>query len=376
MENKPTLRLSGVAVLGLVIVLCALAYFLANHFVNMRANRLEVISVSARSDQNVQTVGDGLMYYDGAMLHALDGRGRQVWTHNAGSYADFHVSEAGVATWSGAMLSLLSLNNGTAQFSGQVGSTVISARMGRYYSAVQIMPRQENSGQTEADLTEHNSTMLILDPGGRQVDRIPLPSQTVIDFGFFYDGRLFWVMSLDTEGTVPVCTITTYKPSQMLTGVIDDPTQLVYKVMFQQSKIRTVGLTYIKDWKYTGEEIEENRLLIYGWSLIDMDEKQANPLMVFVPTNQSDGTLGVSDLRTIQGQEDRSIRLPGAASQVFARGNTVYAFSNDRVMVWDQRQTEPTTFALPVYIERVIALTDNHTAIVAAGNAVYMIPLK
>lgn len=379
MENKPTRRLSWIAVLGLVFVLCLLAYFLANQFVNMSTNRLkDAIAIAARSDQNIKALGDGLIFYDGGTLHALDGRGRQIWSYGAGSYANFSVSDAGVATWSGTMLSLLPADSGIALFSGQVESDVLEARMSRSYAAVQVMPKPDLTGQNQGELTEHNSTMLILDLGGRQVDRIELKRQTVLDFGFFSNGRLFWVMSLDTEGTVPICTITTYRPGQVLTGELSDTSQVIYRVLFQQQKVRTVGDTYIKDFDYQNREIAANQILVYGWYLIDVDDTDPNnPLMLFVPTNQSDGGVGVNDIRIIRGQEDQRVRLPGTATQVFASGNAVYAFTvnSDRVTVWQVGASEPTTYQLPLFIDGVLALTKNHSAIVTAGSGVYMIPL-
>ena len=49
---------------------------------------------------------------------------------------------------------------------------------------------------------------------GRVQDEITFESQVVVDYGFFSDGSLFWVMAMDTSGTVPTCTVTTYRRSR------------------------------------------------------------------------------------------------------------------------------------------------------------------
>ncbi|MDL2207055.1 hypothetical protein LJC33_09150, partial [Eubacteriales bacterium OttesenSCG-928-N13] len=368
--NKPTRRPPWIAVLVVIVLLCGIAYLLATQLAGWRSDQLrEVISIPARSGQAIEPLRDGVIYYDGANLHAMDARGRQIWSYAMGGSASFRVSDGGVATWSGTMLSLLSADDGSSSFSGHLESTVVSARYGSNYIAVQIA--DESKGSPD----EHNSTMLLLDSGGRQVDRIALTNQTVLDFGFFHGGTLFWVMSLDTEGTTPVCSVSTYRPGKMRAGTVTDTSQVLYEVLFQSSNIRVVGLTYIKDFLYTNSEVTENRMLVYGWYMLDVDENQQNPFMVFVPTSQADGTSGISDIRTIQGQVDTTIRLPAAAKQVFASGNTVYAFANDRVMVCASGSSEPATYALPIYIDQVLSLTDNHTAIVSSGGDVYLIPL-
>lgn len=378
MEKTKTIRLSWIAVLLVVVLLCVGAYFIATQIVNARMPRLrDVITLPASSNQAIQPLGDGAIYFDGGSLHALDGRGRQIWGYPAGSSARFSVSDGGVATWSGTMLSLLDPSTGAALYSGNVENNVISARLGKTYAAVQLEKEPEAGAYVIDPGKEHNSVMLILDTGGRQVDKIELTNQTVLDFGFFSNGQLFWVMSLNTEGTVPICTISSYKPRKMLTGTVTDTEQFLYDVIFQSTKIRAVGLMYIKDFDYTGKEITANRILVYGWYLIDVDEHQQNPLMVFVPTAQADSGAGITELRTIQGQSDVSIRLPSAARQVFARGDAIYAFANDRVMVCRVGELEPVSYGLPgqMRIDNVIALTDNHSAIVTSGSAVYLIPL-
>ena len=371
MENKPTRRLPWATVLVVVALVCVIAYFAATQLANWRMPQLrKATAVSARSGQTIHALKNGMAYYDGTTVHALDGNGRQMWSHAAGGGADFSVGDGGIAIWMGTSLSLVNADNGTVPFTGTVEGPVISAYFGTNYAAVQI-------GQSIGGVTqEHNSVMLLLDTGGRQIDRIELPNQTVLDFGFFTNGTLFWVMSLDTEGTEPLCSVSTYKPGRMLAGTISDTEQMLYDVMFQSTQLRVVGLTNIKDYKYDSKEIIDNRILVYGWYLMDVDESKNNPLMVFVPKSEVEGGAGISDVRLIQGQHDQTIRLPSAAEQVFAKKDTLYAFSNDRVMVCSVGATEPSTFMLPVHIDNVIALTDNQSAIVTSGGSVYMIPLQ
>lgn len=375
MDNKKPVRLSTVAVLVVVLLLCVGAYLLATRIVDARSNQLrDIVSTPASANNTIKPFGSGLLYYDGGSLHAIDSRGRQVWAYPAGSLAKYDVSDGGVVTWSGSMLSLLNSQNGTASYSGNEKGTIIAAKLGKKYAAIQIENTQNaNKALTDAE-REHDSVMIIRDHSGNQIDSLALENQTVLDFGFFSGDQLLWTLSLNTEGTVPVCMLNTYKPSKMTTGTIEDPEQVIYESLFLSSKIRTVGRTYIKDYDYkNSKEIAANRMLVYGWYMLDVDESSQDPMMVFVPDGQANGNAVITDLRTIHGQTDVTVRLPSAAKQVFVKGTTVYAFATDRVMVAKQGDPEPLTYSLPIIVDNVIDITDNNSAIIVSGNSVYII---
>ena len=363
MESNKTVRLNWIAVLAVVAAISLVAFLVARQIVDSRSMTLRTPTLlSARAGQELQVNGDGVVYYDGATLHALNGRGQQVWSHAAGTLARFDVSEGGVAVWSGTLLSLLTADQGRSLYSGNMESDIIDARLGTVYAAAQIGP-------------EHDSTIIVLEPGGRQVDRIELPDRTVLNFGFFNKGTLLWVMSLDTEGTVPTCSISTYRPGRTLAGTITDTQQVFYEVVFQAAKIRTVGTTHIKDFDYNGKEIAADRMLVYGWYLMDMDEGSANPTLLMVPVSQIDAGQGFSDVRLIRGQVERTVRLPHAATSLFARAGVLYAFNSQYMMTCRLDGGAPVTYALPVYADNVLDITDGGAAVVSAGESIYFVPL-
>ena len=124
-------------------------------------------------------------------------------------------SDSGVAAWIGDSLTLINGTTGAAEFSGKMGGNILSARLGPQYAAVVLEP-------------EHDSTIVLMESGGRRVDSITLSGKTVIDYGFFNTtGDLFWVMTLDTTGTAPSCTLSTYRPGKRIVGQITDSVQAV-----------------------------------------------------------------------------------------------------------------------------------------------------
>ncbi len=360
--QKKTARLSWFSVALVVALVSLLAWLIASQIVSNSSEALRTkTALPARTGQEMEALGDGLLYSDGTTLHALSGKGLQIWSYAAGSGSAFSVGKGGVAAWQSKTLSLLSGDQGATLYSGTLEDTILDARMDTQYAAVQVG-------------TEHNSVMLIMEHGGRQVDRIELANQTILDFGFFYNGSLLWVMSMDTEGTVPMCSISTYKPGKMLAGTITDSQQVLYEVLFQSSKIRAVGTTHIKDFDYTSRELTEDRILVYGWYLMDLDDNADNPLMAFVPVDQAESGQ-IQDVRMIQGQTDHPVRLPYPASRVFARDDTIYAFTSQYVSICRLGQTAPETYKMPVTVDDVVGITKNHQAIVSSGGVMYLVPL-
>lgn len=363
MEKKPNKRLSWTVVLLIVAVLCTGSFLLARWIVDVRQPVLRNATLlTAEPEQNIKPLGSGVLYYDGTVLHAMNARGQQIWTSTAGVGADFSVGLGGVASWSGTMLTLLD-ESGQTLFSGNLEGEIIGAYLGTEYAAVQLGP-------------EHSSTMLLLERGGRQVDAIDFPSLTVLDFGFLSGGTLFWAMTVNTEGTVPLCSISTYRPGKMLAGTVTDTEQILYKVMFQSTQIRVVGSSYLRTYNYHGAEQNQHRKLVYGWYLMGVEEDVDNPLMAFVPTSQTGGVANVTDVRLIRGDQETTIRLPIACFKLFTKGDCLYAFSNQYVLVYRMGDTKPTAYKLPLsYVENVLGVCDGNSAIVTSGSSVYLVPL-
>lgn len=216
-------------------------------------------AVTLSGNAGVQVSGEGFVYYNGSALASVSSQGKTQWTYMIGANASFDASPAAVAAWQGETLTVIDRETGTPFYSNPMGAEVLSACTGEVYTAALLAP-------------EHDSSIVLIENGGRQVDLIAFADQTVLDYGFFSNGTLFWVMVLDTNGTVPTCSISTYRPGQRIVGMITDAEQLMYQVMFQSSQVVCAGTTYLKTYDYTGQEIENKRKLVYGWYLAAVDD--------------------------------------------------------------------------------------------------------
>jgi len=365
MDRTRTMRMPWIIVLLVVAVVCGLsylsAYFLKGAFGSGVLGEYRQVAVAPGA--KIQVAGDGFVYYDGSTLTHMDSNGDVRWTSLIGGNADFCAGRHGVAAWSGDMLTLIEMETGAATYSDAQDGEIVSARMGPDYSAVLIG-------------SETDSSIKVMENGGRQVYSADFDQLTVIDYGFFSSGSLLWAMALDTSGSVPTCEITTYKPGSMrIVGAISDTEQLMYNVTFQSSSVCTTGVTYYKVYDYTGTENVNRRKLVYGWYLTDAEDSD-NPMMAFVPAGQGDGSVGMQDVRMIKSGLDHIVRMPFPCESIKSRGDCVYGFSRDgHVMKARSDRQKVDAYQMPFAIETVYGITDDGVAVVSSGGTIYLISL-
>ena len=315
----------------------------------------------------IETVGDSVVVYDGSMLNRYSSRGESLWKDDGvlvGANYTVDTNKYGIVLWKGNSFSVMRLSDHQNMYSNNLEGDIISAQLGSKYLAVLY-------GEDD------NCKARITDMDGRVQDEISFESQVVVDYGFFSDGSLFWVMAMDTSGTVPTCTVTTYRLSRRsMLGSITDGEQVIYHAQFESDSICLVGEEYIKRYDEIGNEKTDERMLVYGWYLMNSDEAAADSMMVFVPEVQATNTPLVSDVRLIRGSEDNIIRMPFAAHSLFAKGDTLYGFSNAAVMVGHLTNDTVTSYQLPVPATDVAGVTDDEVAVIYSNNMYYLVALK
>ncbi len=363
MEKGESKALTWVSALLVTALLMTASFIIARRITSTRSGAAGAYTLlPCNSSQAIQPLGDSVIYSDGTHLHALNASGRQRWNYMIGAGFSFDANPSGVAAWAGNSLSLLDSGTGASLFSGSMNEPVISAVMGETYAAVLI----------GAD--EQNSTLVIMEHGGREIDEIVLPDVTVLQYGFFNNGNMLWIMSLDTEGTVPMSQLTTYRPGRMQSGNITDSEQVIYQAMFRSPNVYTVGTTYARVYDYTGVEDTSRRKLVYGWYLMD-GGTGSDALMAFAPMLEASTGTTVSDVRMISGDTDRTVRMPFPCYALAVRGDRVYGFSTQYIQYYSLNGRQAMVSPLPVPCSAMLGITDAGTAIMASGESVYLVTL-
>lgn len=350
----------------IVLLCCFIAVMLAIRLTPENTRSIsECTQLPVYSTQQCVPMGKGVLYYDGTVLYALDGSGDRMWNYYAGANAGFDVTENGVTTWTGSLVSLLNFDTGAQIFSVTMPAPVMSAKAGSTYVAVV-------TGE------EDTAVIKILDRKGVQVDSIDSQNVTVLDYGFFSEGSLFWTMTLDTDGTQPMNVLQTFKPGRSMTGNITDNDQIVYKTMFYSSYLRSIGTNYIRTYDYKGTEDKSARVLVYGWYMQDVymsGENDTEPLMVFIASDEAGTTGSFQDMRVIKGSTEKYIHMPYKCSSIYAGSNVVYGFTGKYLLVYPLSGNDATVYQMPVYADDVIGMTDDFKAIISSEGNIYLVKL-
>lgn len=359
-------RLSWAGVLLIVAFSCAIAYALAFIAFN-RAGESDFArysSIRLDNARKIETISDGFIYYDGSSVTKVGKSATTRWSYIVGANADFKATNAGVASWVGSKLTLIDASSGTPGYSGNLEGSILSAVMGAEYSAALLEP-------------EHNGSIILLENSGRRVDTIDMSDRTVVNYGFFYNDSLFWVMTLDTNGTTPSCTISTYRPGKRLVGSITDSEQTLYRATFQQSQITCVGDTFIRAYTYNGSEDAARRRLVYGWTLVDADERSDDPLMVFTLNSEYDGSTDLQDVKLVRGTQEHIIRMPYPCVSLLASGDKVYGFSRSGfVMIGSLNDQKVEAYQITLNFDTVYGMLDGDIAVLGNGADVYLLSLE
>lgn len=356
-------------IVALAVTLCAvlLSYGAASLIHNLTDFHMGDFSVLPVTNvESIETIGDSVVVYDGSTLNRFSSHGDPMWDDGViiGPNCTVDVNDHGVVMWKDNSFTVLRLSDHQNLYSNNLDADIISAKLGSKYLAVLYG-------------NDDNCKARICDMDGRVQDEITFESQVVVDYGFFSDGALFWVMAMDTSGTVPTCTITTYRLSRRsMLGSIADGEQVIYHAQFESDNICVVGDEYIKRYDDVGNEKTAERTLVYGWYLMDVDDRMSAPMMVFVPETQATNTPSISDVRLISGDIDNIIRMPFAAGSLFAKGEALYGFSESNVMVGNLHSKEVRAYQLPMTAEDVAGVTDDNVAVIYSNNMYYLVALN
>lgn len=364
MQYNRERKLNGRASIALAVALALAAYLLASFLKSATNTPLSgAIRLNVPSNREIQVHGSNILFLEGSVLHSLDSSGNYIWNLSFELDSQFDVSDYGVAMWSNRQLLLAARDTGHSLFTKRLDEKVLSAKAGDRYVAAII-------GE------ENDNTVVIMNHSGDIVDTLTdFKGYTVLDFGFFDGRELFWIMTLDSTGSVPNCRISTFIPAKRETGSITDNEQVIYEVMFRSSYIQAVGTNYIRLYDYTGSEQTKERCLVYGWYLEDVDKRTDNPLMLFVPNSQVEDEAQISDVRMIRGSSEFIIHLPVACRLLCANGNDFYGFSRDSVVKGTFGQKTSSLYKLPVTVDNVIGITDDNTAVVTSAGSIFLIQM-
>ena len=354
----------------IILVSVVLAVVLGIHFLGRygKGKEIGMSKLPCYSNQNVTPFRDGLVYYDGASIHHLSSAGTIRWSFPAGSDVKFAVGPAHLAIWSGTQLFLVD-KDGKATYNESMESRVQFARVGERFVAVVV------GEDTEPKL-------IVKDLKGTQVDmEDAFSSLMLLDAGFYGEqGEYMWTLALDVFGTAPNTVMNTFQVGKMNYNEVSLGECLTYKVIYENARLRVFTTQQVYTYDYQGTPESNSTMLVYGWKLIDAEvPERGRAKMLLAPTSQTSSTQLISELRVLEGMNDKRYTLPTTCvGACIYRGN-IYAISSDYIYRADVNSTKFFGYQIPapegVSVTAFYGITDDGRMLLASGETMYSMTL-
>jgi hypothetical protein len=354
----------------IILVSVVLAVVLGIHFLGRygKGKEIGMSKLPCYSNQNVTPFRDGLVYYDGASIHHLSSAGTIRWSFPAGSDVKFAVGPAHLAIWSGTQLFLVD-KDGKATYNESMESKVQFARVGERYVAVVV------GEDTEPKL-------IVKDLKGTQVDmEDAFSSLMLLDAGFYGEqGEYLWTLALDVFGTAPNTVMNTFQVGKMNYKEVSLGECLTYKVIYENARLRVFTTQQVYTYDYQGTPESNSTMLVYGWKLIDAEvPERGRAKMLLAPTSQTSSTQLISELRVLEGMNDKRYTLPATCVGASIHKGNIYAISEDYIYRADMSSQKFFGYQIPapdgVKITAFYGITADGRMLLASGETMYSLTL-
>ena len=355
----------------IILVVVVLAVILGIHFLGRygKGKEIGMAKLPCYSNLNVTPFRDGLVYYDGASLHHLSSSGMIRWSFPAGSDVKFAVGPTHLALWSGTQLFLVD-KDGKATYNESMEAEVQFVRVGERYAAVIV-----------GDDTEPK--LIVKDMKGSQVDAEAeaFSGLMILDTGFYGEqGEYLWTLALDVFGTAPNTILNTFQVGKMNTGEVSLGEALTYKVIYENAKLRVFTSRQVYTYDYKCVQDTNSTMLVYGWKLIDADiPERGRAKLLLAPTSQTSSAQLISELRVLEGMNDKRYTLPTTCVGASIYKGNIYAISKDYIYRADVSSQKFFGYQIPapegVEITAFYGITDDGKMLLASGETMYSLTL-
>jgi len=355
----------------IILVCIVLAVLLGIHFLRRygRGKEISMTQLPCYASQNVTPFRDGLVYYDGASLHHLSSSGMIRWSFPAGANIQFAVGPSHLAIWSGTQLYLVD-KDGNATYNESMEAAVQFVRVGERYAAAVV------GNDTEPKL-------IVKDMKGAQVDAEAeaFNGLMILDAGFYGEqGDYLWTLSLDVFGTAANTILNTFQVGKMNTGEVSLGEALTYKVIYENARLRVFTTRQVLTYDYKCVQDTNSTMLVYGWKLIDAEiPERGRAKLLLAPTSQTSSSQIISELRLLEGMDDKRYTLPTNCVGASIYGGRIYAISADYIYRADLSSQKFFGYQIPapegMAVTAFYGITSDGKMLLASGDTMYSLTL-
>lgn len=354
-----------------ILVSVVLAVLLGVHFLRRYGTGKEIgmVRLPCYANQNVTPFRDGMVYYDGASIHHLSSSGTIRWSFPVGTDVKFVAGPTHLAIWSGTQLYLVD-QDGNATYNESMEAAVQFVRIGERYAAVVV-------GE------DTDPKLIVKDLKGAQVDAEAeaFSGLMILDTGFYGEqGEYLWTLSLDIYGTAPNTVLNTFQVGKMNTGEVSLGEALTYRVIYENAKLRVFTTRQVYTYDYKCVQDTNATMLVYGWKLIDAEiPDRGRAKLLLAPTSQTSSTQVISELRVLEGMDDKRYTLPTSCVGASIWNGNIYAVSADYIYRADVSSQRFFGYRIPapegVEITAFYGITKDGKMLLASGETMYSMSL-
>lgn len=322
-------------------------------------------SLSVTPETQVEVNGKNVFYLSGSTLNCADKTGAELWRVKLTSgTVNLSASDAQICVYSSDM------------------ATVLTAQGDHRYtlSTTDIKTKGAKVGQDCTALlssTDEGQFLRVFNGEGSEIYRSESSSADIIDYGFYGQNDLLYVLTLDTTGTSPISRVTTISPStQSLTGTVDVTDQLISGVSFWDTNMVLCGTSTLTEYDNFGKQTDSSS--IHGLVAADSCVTENGYIYAFLPGNASDLTSSFTVRligRTDRQDTDTNIQLPSGMKGVSVSQNKLYCIMMDSVYIYKLSGEFERTIETPKQIESVKKLGSNMLEL-CSKDEVYILTME
>ena len=239
------------------------------------------------------------------------------------------------------------------EFSGEI----LSVRCGPAYIAVY---KTENDG---------SRYIYIYDLKGVRIDRLELQSNAMLDYGFDPDRGNFYTLMVNTDSSLPVCTISTYNIANSSdNGSMTKEGQIIEKVYFGNSRTYAVGTNQLITYTSTGKE--EASSLIYGWRVMDFSAGSSPIALLCVRQETKTSATVAAKLLYLNTGAEYGFRLSAGTVGAYFYNGKVLVVQSTRLSYYDLKGNPLNSKELEFTVDSV----ENHGGrlVLKSGDDLYL----
>ena len=273
--------------------------------------------------ETVSASKNGILYNQNDTLHLIDTQGKESWSLNLElTEAKTETSEELIVNYASKTMQVMSYTK-EQMFNTSLDSEILDTAAG--VKTVAALTNTPNEAGTSANYIHLFN--LSGEPTG-QIDYFA--AWQVIDFGFYGDSDMFWVLALNSGGVVPESIIATFKPDGSLTTNISVNTELIEQVYVTDSSIYTSGTNNLSSYTYFSVLQAEQQ--IYGWHPAAVSLQPQAMKLALAPRSRS----AEIDAARIYSEDlsNVHVRLPRNVFSLAVTQGRLYAFTAGSVYVY------------------------------------------